>query len=364
MRAALLVTGLLSCMAGTAGRAGADEVADQQVARSIERGVAWLRNQQSGDGSWGGIKVAKGLYRYPAGPTALALFALLAGGVAPDDPQIKRGFDYIHSYYRIPGSNYEVAFLMLALCAKAENAKGKLKLKGRDRGWIKALAAKLAAEWKDGGWRYGSGVQSPGGFTRDLCHTQFAVLALYGARELGVKIPRKILGPTIDWVLKEQGTAGPARGWSYARASSVANEKMTTGAMTTGGVVTLLLAGAMLESSEPREHAKRRSRIAKGIADGLMWIEANWSTERNPSQRETSSYHLLHMYGLERVGAITGKQKLAGRDWFGEGSRWLVAHQQKDGAWDRNDTHAPHQLINTSFALLFLSRATRRIAKN
>ena len=65
MRAALLVTGLLLCVAG---RAGAEEIADQQVARGVERGVAWLRNQQSGDGSWGGLKVAKGLYRYPSGP--------------------------------------------------------------------------------------------------------------------------------------------------------------------------------------------------------------------------------------------------------------------------------------------------------
>ena len=94
---------------------------DKKVDTAIERGVAWLRSQQAGDGSWGGLAGKRGLYRYPAGPTSLALFALLASGVPPDDLQIKRGFDYVGSYYRVPGSTYEIAFLMLAPSASAQD---------------------------------------------------------------------------------------------------------------------------------------------------------------------------------------------------------------------------------------------------
>ncbi len=336
---------------------------DRKVDAAAERGVAWLRSQQAGDGSWGGLAGARGLYRYPAGPTSLALFALLASGVERDDPQIKRGFDYVGSYYRVPGSTYEIAFLMLALHARAPRVKGKLRMKPRDRAWLKELHERLIAGWNKGGWRYGGAMRNPGGFDKDMSHTQFAVLALYAAYEAGLKPPKNILADTLLWVLGEQESKGPARGWAYARRSPVRNETLPSGSMTTGGVATLLLGGRLLEQLDPKSYKKHGRRIREGIADGLMWLALHWTTERNPSAAELSSYHILYLYGLERIGDFTGKQRLGGHDWFAEGAAWLLEHQTKDGKWDRPDVHRPYALLNTCFALLFLSRATRPLAR-
>jgi hypothetical protein len=329
---------------------------------ALAKGVAWLRSQQAGDGSWGGLAGGRGTYRYPAGPTSLALYALLASGVAPDDPQIKSGFRYIESYYRVPGSTYEITFLMLALHAKAPRVKGKLRMKPRDRAWLKELHERLVATWSGGGWRYGEAMQNPGGFAKDMSHTQFATLALYAAHEAGLKPPRNILTDTILWVLGEQEPRGPARGWAYARKSPVRDETLPSGSMTTGGVATLLLGGRLLEELDPKSYKKHGRRIREGIADGLMWLALHWTTERNPSAATNSSYLLLYLYGLERVGDCMRRKLLGGHDWYAEGAKWLLRNQTQEGKWDRKDVHRPYALLNTCFALLFLSRATLPLA--
>ncbi|MHC4162969.1 MAG: hypothetical protein ACYSUM_12635, partial [Planctomycetota bacterium] len=89
------LTGLLLLAAALP--AGAEELPDPKLQTAVAKGVAWLRSQQAGDGSWGGLAGGRGTYAYPAGPTSLALFTLLASGAEPDDPQIKRGFDYIEN---------------------------------------------------------------------------------------------------------------------------------------------------------------------------------------------------------------------------------------------------------------------------
>jgi hypothetical protein len=342
--------------------AGAEEVPDGKVRTAVARGIAWLRSQQAGDGSWGGLAGGRGTYRYPAGPTSLALYTLLASGAEPDDPQVKRGFDYIQNYYRVPGSTYEITFLMLALHAKAPRIEGKLRMKPRDRAWLKTLQEQLLSTWNGGGWRYGAAMQNPGGFARDMSHTQFAAMALFAAHEAGLKPPKDTLRDTVLWVLGEQEPRGPARGWAYARKSPVRDETLPTGSMTTGGVATLLLTGRLLEELDPKGFRKHGRRVREGIADGLTWLALNWTTERNPSTRETSSYHLMYLYGLERIGDFTHRRLLGGHDWFAEGVAWLLANQAKEGMWDRQDVHRPYAPINTCFALLFLSRATRPLA--
>ena len=343
--------------------AGAAESPAPRLRTAVAKGVAWLRSQQAGDGAWGGLAGGRGTYRYPAGPTSLALFALLASGAEPDDPQIKRGFDYIRNYYREPGSTYEITFLMLALHAKGPRIQGKLRMKPRDRAWLKTLQEQLVSTWNGGGWRYGAAIQNPGGFARDMSHTQFATMALYAACEAGLKPPKEMLRDTVLWVLGEQEQRGPARGWAYARKSPVRSETLPTGSMTTGGVATLLFAGRMLEKIDPKSYRKHGRRIRDGIADALAWLALNWTTKRNPSAGEVSSYHLMYLYGLERIGDYTGKKRLGSHDWFAEGAAWLLANQTKEGKWDRKDVHRPYALLNTCFALLFLSRATRPLAR-
>src|SRR5947209_9437483 len=71
-----------------------EELVDQ-VKNSIDRGVNYLRRQQSDRGDWerGGVLAVGGFIT--GGQTCLAMLALLNCGVKPDDPVIQRGLQVV-----------------------------------------------------------------------------------------------------------------------------------------------------------------------------------------------------------------------------------------------------------------------------
>jgi hypothetical protein len=60
------------------------------------------------------------------------------------------------------------------------------------------------------------------------------------------------------------------------------------------------------------------------------------------------------LWSLERVGVIYGIDKIGKFDWYELGADELVAAQQASGAWGRGNRAS---IVDTSFALLFLSRS-------
>jgi hypothetical protein len=68
----------------------------------------------------------------------------------------------------------------------------------------------------------------------------------------------------------------------------------------------------------------------------------------------TDPRHLYYtLYSLEKVGDLGSLEKLGSHDWYHEGAAVILERQGKDGGWGSS--------VNTSFALLFLTRATRRL---
>ena len=364
--------------------AGAGAELDADAAKAVAEGVRWLRSRQAGDGSWGSIGETGDAYAFPAGPTALALWTLLKSGVAPDDPQVKRGFSYLERYYRVPLSTYETAVLMLAIEARinpwgpGRDAPGRARARGAEKEWLQELHGKLVKECADGGWRYGGNIPGPHGIPRDVCHSHFAALALLAAHRAGVRAPKETAAAIATWILEEQEPKGPrharfvdlgreelparpvsdeARGWAYAKTSPSAYESRTTGAMTSAGLVTLLCADALLRDTDPRAHTKMKERIEKGAHDGLAWLDLHWTVKKNPPEDDPTGYHLLHLLGLERVGDLRGVERIGHNLWWDAVADWLVRHQNKDGSWLVADTHAPHDLLCTCFSLHALSRS-------
>jgi len=351
MRRLLLVFVLLAL-------AAAQETPPAGVAGAVERATAWLRAQQAGDGSWGGLKTNPKVktYRFPAGLTALSLYALLANGAAADEERLGRGFDYLESYYRVPDSNYEVSVLVLALAERVRRrgGDGKPRFGRKERAWMKDLVDALAAGWKAGGWRYGKAVADPDGIDKDLAHTQLAITALYAAHTLGLPVSRDVVRGTVEWTLAQQEEGALARGWAYARGSPVDYERRITGNMTAGAIVVLQLGDAMLEDLDPRALRKLKKPMGIAVADGLAWLDVHWTVERNPPADQATMYHTMYLWGLARIGARMG-ERIGTHAWYAEGAAWLVAHQSEKGFWDSDDTHEPSDLISTCFALLFLA---------
>jgi hypothetical protein len=114
----------------------------------------------------------------------------------------------------------------------------------------------------------------------------------------------------------------------------------------------------MLEDLSPTRLRKMEAKLERGIADGLAWLAHHWSVEENPGRKY---YHLMYLYGLERVGDLLNRHLIGKHDWYWEGAAWLVEQQRSNGRWERDDTHGPRDVLNTCFALLFLDRATRSV---
>src|SRR5439155_11444251 len=63
-----------------------------------------------------------------------------------------------------------------------------------------------------------------------------------------------------------------------------------------------------------------------------------------------------HLYGLERAGRLSGLRVFGEHAWYREGCEFLVKRQDITGAWDKSVVHDLWPHVNTSFALLFLSK--------
>src|SRR5262249_60892878 len=88
----------------------------EQVRKSIDRGVKFLRDQQRRDGSWEAEAVAPLM---PGGCTALALLALLNAGVKPDDPVVQNGLKYLRDLGVNDSSKVYVVGLMTMVFVEA-----------------------------------------------------------------------------------------------------------------------------------------------------------------------------------------------------------------------------------------------------
>jgi len=93
---------------------------------------------------------------------------------------------------------------------------------------------------------------------------------------------------------------------------------------------------------------------------GLAWIQRNYSVRGcPPAAGFWSVFHLYYLYSLERVGVLYGIKEISGHDWYLEGAVLLVRDQRTDGGWLSYD-EIP--VVDTAFALLFLKKATLKVA--
>ena len=297
------------------------------INRSIDAGVRFLLSRQHADGSWGEFPY------YPSGTTALALLALLKSDLPRAHAAARRAL--IALQRDPPRQTYSVALALLAVNAFGDPAHD---------AWIEEMAGDLV-EWQNGNglWGYPEGVG-------DLSNTQFAALALHAAAQRGVEIPkgtwRELAQATLS--CRSNGgsaTSGRARaqGFGYAFAGDA------YASMTAAGVGTLQICAIHLG-----EDLSRRAEAAMDA--GVSWLGQNCPLHASLS--EHSSWTTYMLYGLERAGALMRLERFATHPWYAEGAAWLLEQQRGNGAWSFGEGSD----VDTSFALLFLTRATAKAA--
>ncbi|HUR27747.1 MAG TPA: hypothetical protein VM509_06150 [Planctomycetota bacterium] len=261
------------------------------------------------------------------GQSALSLYTLLKAGVSRDDPTVQRLVAHVLS--QPIDQTYDATCAILALCAHdgIEN-----------RRWVEELARKLVGWQLEGGdWGY------PAGFN-DLSNTQYAALGLWVAANDGVPIDasvwKKLAGATLGY----QSTDGS---FGYGPAGS--QRTGGTGSMTAAGVGTLAMCELRLRTSGDFPESLA-TKLASARARGLDWLAHNFSVTTNP---KSGAWLFYYLYGLERLGAVTGVARLGEHDWYAEGAAYLTAQQAASGAWLQGT-----DVADTCFAVLFLKRAT------
>ena len=127
--------------------------------------------------------------------------------------------------------------------------------------------------------------------------------------------------------------------------------------MTAAGIACLLICKEQITNlgETPPEWYDER------IKAGFHFLGRNLDFTRNKrgeGLNEGVGYHYYHLYGIERVGALSGKHEIGGKAWYPRGAKWLVEQQQDTGAWIDATCMQPKDVLGTCFALLFLKKAT------
>lgn len=309
-----------------------DVVSQEEIDRAIERGLRWLVGAQEVDGGWRGPHPTS----FPAGMTGLALYTLLKTGMAADHRVIRKGLAYMNS--QPCEKTYAVGTNLLAYSA--------LPAKLRPKKRVRRLTKLLIETLDDDGWRY----NRPQNNVVDLSNGQYAILGLRAAVAMGEKVPNDVWTRAAAIFMRLQGNYG---GFGYKPKTEWADAGMTA-----AGTFCLAVCREQLSRKKAARGLQRE--LNGRIERGISWFTDNWSVSENlivPAKNDKRQRWLFHyLYGLERLGALTGLDLFGGHDWYDGGAAWLVEKQGADGAWG---TAYGEWDVNTSLALLFLARGTR-----
>ncbi len=311
------------------------DITAEAVRESIDKGIAYLRQQQKIDGSWDEYMAQ------PGGISALCTLALLNAGVEPSDPQMQRALAYLRKFK--PEKTY-VTSLQTMVFARAEPQNDML-LINRNVKWLESTQIVEGA--RKGAWSYPQG-------SGDNSNSQFALLALSEAERVGVQVSDK------TWRLARaywEDCQNPDGSWGYYK------NVPGTGSMTCAGITSLVITADRIEPPDTKVTGEKiqccvkgESESDKGVERALNWLGANFSVSRNPNY-PGGLWQLYYLYGLERAGRLTARRFIGKSDWYREGAKFLTDHQDKlSGFWSGTALAEEGRLVGTSFALLFLSK--------
>lgn len=340
---------LAACAAGA--RPCAAAVTREQVERAIREGVAYLKKQQRDEGSWSDADD-----RNPTGMTSLATLALLTAGEEVDSPAIQRALKYLRRFGPNDLNSTYAVGLQTMVFAAAEPRRDQLRI-ANNATWLQAAQIQPGDPARfPGSWTYGMARGHDG----DNSNTQYALLGLNAASEIGVPVDPRI------WMLSRkywESAQKPTGGWGYLRDPGGG----PTASMTCAGISSLVITGSKrFEGQEFLDgssiHNCGRGGFNPDIARAVEWMASHFRVGENFGQ--SSNWKFYYLYGLERAGRLAGLRYFGTHDWYREGAEELVSIQDKlQGFW-RGVSIEDNPLIATSFAVLFLAKGRAPVLIN
>jgi hypothetical protein len=319
-----------------------DELVNK-VRDSIRHGVSFLKKNINSQGNWEGI-VVQYLADMEGGSTALVVLALLNCGEKPDDPMMAKALDYLATLK--PEKTYVVG-LQNMVFAEAKRPKD-LVIIQRNADWLiaRALGYK-GGEGKLNGWSY------PGNMLPDNSNTQYALLGLYAAKQAGARIEDRHWKAIQEYYTRTQAQPGF---WRYHNSREGGGDDAASFTMSVAGVCGLVIAGMGLDTSN--QQLDPVSGVAANCGDyaetdamarGMNWIASKFNFEQGKS-------YAYNVYGIERLGRLSGERFIGKYDWYRAGCLFLIGKQEPTGAIKVGVGIDGSEILSTAFSLLFLSK--------
>lgn len=322
--------------------AAPDGITDEQIGRAIQKGVDHLLSRFDNvrhtlDGV--DIGAADG-----GGQNALAVYALMQAGQAIHDERLNVRGDYMNKVIeamkdsrlrRGHAQTYATGIRATALA---------LFNRPQDRAVLRQDVAGLLLSHTQGAYSYAIDPnRSKHKYKQswDNSNSQYGLLGVWAGAEAAVEVPQGYWAAVEQHWIDQQLPDGQ---WSYA------GERGGRITMTSAGIASLFVTHDWLDAPKFGRVVGREP-FSPALQRGLDWFEtADHSISLN------SSYWGYTLYGIERVGLASGFKYFGTHDWYRHLAADTVARQADDGAW--GDT------VDTSFALLFLSRGRHPILMN
>jgi hypothetical protein len=186
-------------------------------------------------------------------------------------------------------------------------------------------------------------------FFWDNSNSQYGLLGIWSAAETGMSIPDHFWQDVREHWTNCQLDDGE---WPYTGGDKTSPRR----SMTLAGIASLFVTQDYLDQEEWGDRVGRPP-FSPALAKALDWLE---SGDNSVITREGEEDWLYTIYGLERAGLASGFKYFGTHDWYRERAADLIAQQNADGSWSA--TYGP--VVDTSFALLFLSRGRHPLILN
>jgi RNA polymerase sigma factor (sigma-70 family) len=325
----------------------------KQVEPAVKQGVAFLKSQQQPDGSWTDVENDA-----RTGMTSLVVLALLAAGEKPDSPSIRKSLEYLRGFR--PNdlhSTYAISLQTMAYAA-AEPAKDIRRI-GANVEWLEDAQIKPGElQFWPGSWSYS---ETKRGRPGDNSNTQYALLGLHAASEVGVPVKQTVWDLSRGYWERSQKRDGS---WSYTPDSNVPTASMTCAGISSSAAVRAKherdCAGEIYQDGAVQNCGAGGPDFV--LQRGTDWLANHFRVDENFGAGKQWTFYYL--YVLERAGRLTGNRFFGKFDWFRLGAVELVRAQLKESGGWHGALVEREGVLATSFALLFLAKGSAPVLIN
>jgi hypothetical protein len=327
----------LACLFAWPAPMRAQDVSSEQVGEAVRKGSAYLTANVIRTHA---IRTRGGSYSQ-IGVPMLGVLALLNAGVKADDPAVAA---LIQDVADLDNQAVYLVGLKCQVLAAASPAKYAKELQDAAT-WL------AKAQTDVGNWGYGGATNRGHG---DNSNTQYALQGLHEAANAGAIVPKEVWTKAQTYFANTQLRDG---GWTYV--FSGPQGANAYGSMTMAGLASLYICGAKLDVGGTKAFVNGlypdcgKYRQNEALAAGLAWVARNFSVAENPKSPNRAQWLHYYLYGMERVGMISGLRVFGSHDWYREGAAYLVGTQKADGSWG--------QPYDTAFSVLFLAKGNRPV---